>query len=93
MATNPLRREPDLETNTPPDELRREDQRETPPDSMPPRESGKEGDWPAGGGFTPAADGGNAEHSIHDEDEDGAEPSDYERELDRVATAARRRET
>ena len=57
------RRAPDLETNTAPDllhdDLRRRDQPETPPDSMPPDEERK-GEEPAGGGFTPKADGGNS---------------------------------
>jgi hypothetical protein len=55
--------EADLETNIAPDalrdDLRRRDQRQTPPDSMPPRDDGRPGEVPAGGGFTPAPDGGN----------------------------------
>jgi len=87
------RRESDLETNVAPDALpdglRREDQPATPPDSLPPRGRAREGEKQAGGGFTPAADGGNAQHPIHDEDQEDAGPSDYEREIDRLDAAAR----
>ena len=79
------RRAPDLETNTAPDllhdDLRRRDQRETPPDSMPPGDEERTGEEPAGGGFTPRADGGNEQHPIHDEDQEDASPSYYEREI------------
>ena len=87
------RRESDLETNVAPDalpdDLRREDQPATPPDSLPPRGRARAGEKQAGGGFTPAADGGNAQHPIHDEDQEDAGPSDYEREIDRLDSAAR----
>lgn len=68
--TKKQRREDNLETNVAdaPDALRREDLPETTPDSMPPRQTGKDGDKPAGGGFTPATDGGNPQHPVHDED-------------------------
>lgn len=91
--TKKQRREDNLETNVAdaPDALRREDLPETTPDSMPPRQTGKDGDKPAGGGFTPATDGGNPQHPVHDEDQGDAEPSDYERELDRLAAAAIKR--
>lgn len=84
---------PDLETNTSPDlltdDLRRRDQRRTPPDSLPPRDDAREGEEPAGGGFTPKADGGNADHPIHDDDpSENAGPGDYEREIDRLAPRA-----
>jgi hypothetical protein len=50
------RRAPDLETNTAPDllhdDLRRRDQRETPPESMP-SDNERKDEEPAGGGFTP----------------------------------------
>ena len=86
-------RSDDLETNVAPDLLRddarREDMPATPPDSMPPREQGRDGETPAGGGFTPAADGGNAQHPVHDEDQEDAGPGDYEREIDRLDAAAR----
>ena len=85
------RREPDLETNTPPDllndDLRRRDQRRTQPDSLPPRDEGRTGEEPAGGGFTPTPDGGNSQHPIHDDDEEDATPSTYEREIDLFDTA------
>ena len=88
------RRAPDLETNTAPDllhdDLRRRDQLETPPDSMPSDEERKS-EEPAGGGFTPKADGGNDQHPIHDEDQEDASASDYEREIDRLDAAIRDR--
>ena len=88
------RRAPDLETNTAPDllhdDLRRRDQRETPPDAMPPDEERKD-EEPAGGGFTPRADGGNSQHPIHDEDQEDASPSYYEREIDRLDAVIRDR--
>jgi hypothetical protein len=83
---------PDIETNTGPDvlrdDLRRRDQRDTPPDSMPPRAEEAPGEEPAGGGFTPAPDGGNPDHPIHDEDQEDATPSDYEREINRLDKAS-----
>ena len=82
-----------LETNIAPDglrdDLRRRDQKQSPPDSMPPREDDRTGEVPAGGGFTPTPDGGNAQHPLHDEDQDDATSSDYEREIDRLDAAAR----
>ncbi|MGB7716985.1 MAG: hypothetical protein WBL81_18755 [Pseudolabrys sp.] len=89
------RRAPDLETNTAPDllhdDLRRRDQRETPPDSMPPGDEERTGEEPAGGGFTPRADGGNEQHPIHDEDQEDASPSYYEREIARLHAGIRDR--
>jgi hypothetical protein len=90
-------RKSNLETNTAPDalprdlldDLRRRDQRQTPPDSLPPRDEAREGEEPAGGGFTPAEDGGVAQHPVHDSDEEDSGPSDYEREIDRLDAAAR----
>jgi hypothetical protein len=85
----------DLETNIAPDtlgdDLRRRDQQETPLDSLPPRDDGRPGDVPAGGGFTPTPDGGNDQHPIHDEDQEDATPDDYEREIDRLDAATRAR--
>ena len=82
---------PDLETNTArdavPNDLRRTDLPETPPDSAPP-EPIRDLE-PAGGGFTPKADGGVDQHPIHDADQEDATPSDYERELDRLDAAVR----
>jgi len=83
---------PDVETNTGPDvlrdDLRRRDQRESPPDSMPPRTDQSPGEKPAGGGFTPTPDGGNRQHPVHDEDQGDATSSDYEREINRLDTAS-----
>jgi len=87
--------EADLETNIAPDalrdDLRRHDQRPTPPDSLPPRDDERQGEVPAGGGFTPTPDGGNDQHPIHDEDQEDATSSDYEREIDRLDAATRPR--
>jgi hypothetical protein len=99
MLDGPRRRRqaPDLETNTGPDvlndELRRRDQPETPPDSMPRRDETRSGEEeePAGGGFTPKADGGNDQHPIHDEDQEDATSEDYERDIDRLDQATRPR--
>jgi hypothetical protein len=94
MLDKPRRRRqaPDVETNTGPDvlrdDLRRRDQRETPPDSMPPRADENAGEEPAGGGFTPAPDGGNRQHPVHDEDQEDATSSDYEREINRLNSAS-----
>lgn len=94
MPDNPRkqRRELDLETNTAPDllrdDLRRRDQRRTPPDSLPPRDESHTGEEPAGGGYTPTPDGGNSQHPIHDDDEEDATPNTYEREIARLDTAA-----
>jgi hypothetical protein len=89
------RRAPDLETNTAPDllhdDLRRRDKRETPPDSMPPGDEERTGEEPAGGGFTPRADGGNEQHPIHDEDQEDASPGYYEREIARLDAVIRDR--
>ena len=87
------RRKGNLETNTAPDalpdDLRRRDQPQAPPDSLPPRDQAREGEKPAGGGFTPAEDGGVASHPVHDSDQEDSGPSDYEREIDRLDAAAR----
>ncbi|HET8545743.1 MAG TPA: hypothetical protein VFL68_14685 [Pseudolabrys sp.] len=101
MGNTPRRRrqspdETDLETNIAPDalrdDLRRRDQRPTPPDSMPPRDDERPGEVLAsGGGFTPAPDGGNDQHPIHDEDQEDATPDDYEREINRLDAATRAR--
>ena len=75
---------PDVETNTRPDvlrdDLRRRDQREAPTDSMPPRTDQSPGEEPAGGG--------NRQHPVHDEDQEDATSSDYEREINRLDTAS-----
>ena len=84
---------PDLETNTGPgasDDLRRRDPGNSPPDSMPPRESGRDRE-PAGGGFSPSEDGGNPQHPVHDEDQEDRTAADYEREIDRLDDSIERR--
>jgi hypothetical protein len=84
---------PDLETNTVPDvpdDLRRTDMPETPPDSLPPRDEGGE-KLAVGGGFTPTEDGGVDQHPIHDDDVEDNTPSDYEREIDRLDAIAHER--
>jgi hypothetical protein len=97
MLDKPRRRRwaPDLETNSASDllqdDLRRRDQQRTPPDSMPPRDMNGTGEEPAGGGFSPTADGGNEQHPIHDEDQEDATSGDYEREIDRLDQAFRAR--
>lgn len=42
---------------------------------------------PVDGGVTPAEDGGNPQHPIHDEDQEDRTPGDYEREIDRLDAA------
>ena len=95
MIDQPRRRRqaPDLETNSAPDQLRddlrRRDQQQTPPDSVPPGEVERAEEELVGGGFMPKADGGNEQHPIHDEDQEDATPDDYEREIDRLDEAMR----
>jgi hypothetical protein len=95
MAKEPRRRRkaPDLETNTPPDvlpdDLRRRDPPQTPPESLAPNDEVAEEEDPVGGGFTPRSDGGNEQHPVHDEDQEDAGPEDYEREIDRLDQAIR----
>jgi len=89
------RRSSNLDTNTAPaalpDDLRQTDMPQTPPDSLPPRESERTDVERAGGGFTPLEDGGVSQHPIHDDDpSEDATPSDYEREIERLDAAARR---
>lgn len=96
VAKSRRSRKSDLETTIAPDELpddlRRNDPPAMPPDSMPPRETGGNASRPAGGGFSPAEDGGVDQHPIHDEDQEDMTSSDYEREIDRLDAAARRKE-
>lgn len=56
------------------------DMPQTRPDTL--GERGEE--VPAGGGFTPTADGGNPQHPVHDEDEEDMMPEDYERAIDGI---------
>jgi hypothetical protein len=72
-----------------PDELRRTDQGPTRPDELPEPEGGRITEDVVGGGTTPRPDGGIDQHPIHDEDQEDATPSDYEREIDRLDAAAR----
>jgi hypothetical protein len=72
-----------------PADMRRTDVGETRPDDLPDVESGRLAEDVVDGGFTPKHDGGVAQHPIHDEDQEDAEPSDYERELDRLDAAIR----
>jgi hypothetical protein len=60
-----------------PDDLRRRDQPETTPDSLPRR-----GDP---GTLDTRPDGGVAQHPIHDEDQEDMEPDDFEDEIDDAA--------
>ena len=72
-------------TDVAPDDVRRTDRsRRVPPDSLPPA------------GDDTRADGGVAQHPVHDADQEDREPDDYERALDtempsRVDTVLRRR--
>lgn len=68
-----------------PDDLRRNDQLETLPDSLP---EADEEDVPVA---SHAPDGGVDEHPIHDEPEEDFTPGDYERQIDDVAKARRGR--
>ena len=72
-----------------PAEDRRADPRPTRPEDLPEVEGGRLVDEPVGGGTTPAIDGGNDQHPIHDEDQEDRMPSDYEREIDRLDAATR----
>ncbi|MGC1467280.1 MAG: hypothetical protein WA792_16285 [Pseudolabrys sp.] len=69
-----------------PGDLQREDQRDTPPDSLPEAEE----DVPIAA-HTSAPDGGVDEHPIHDEPEEDFTPGDYERQIDDVAKSRRGR--
>jgi hypothetical protein len=59
-----------------PDDLRRIDQAEQTPDSLPEHEPPSTDTRP---------DGGVAQHPTHDEDQEDREPDDYESEVDDVA--------
>jgi hypothetical protein len=76
-------------TDAMPADLRRDDLPETRPDDLPEIETGPMTDDVVEGGFTPKPDGGVDQHPIHDEDQEDAEPSDYEREIDRLDAAVR----
>jgi hypothetical protein len=72
-----------------PADLRRTDPAATRPDDLPEIETGPMTDDIVEGGFTPLIDGGVDQHPIHDEDQEDAEPSDYEREIDRLDASVR----
>lgn len=72
-----------------PAEVRRSDPEPTRPDDLPLVESGRMAEDVVDGGVTPRPDGGIDQHPIHDEDQEDATPSDYEREMDRLDAAAR----
>lgn len=67
--------------------LRRNNQREIPPDSLP---DADEEEMPIAG-RSPSPDGGVEEHPIHDEPEEDFTPGDYERQIDDLARTRRRR--
>jgi len=68
---------------------RRVDPAPTRPDDLPDVESGRIAEDVVAGGTTPRPDGGVDQHPIHDEDQEDATPSDYEREIDRLEAAVR----
>ncbi len=68
---------------------RRTDQAVTRSDALPEIEIDQTPVDTVGGGTTPKIDGGNAQHPIHDEDEEDRMPSDYEREIDRIDATTR----
>ena len=72
-----------------PADLRRADPEATRPDDLPTIQSGRMAEDAVGGGFTPKTDGGVDQHPIHDEDQEDATPSDYEREIDRLDAVLR----
>jgi hypothetical protein len=64
-----------------PDDLRRQDPRPDRPDSLP------EGSGDiAHAGISPAPDGGNPQHPIHDEDIEDLGPEDFEEMIDKDET-------
>lgn len=72
-----------------PGDMRRTDLGATRPDDLPDVDSSEVPDVAAGGGYSPQPDGGVDQHPIHDEDQEDAGPSDYEREIDRLDAAVR----
>jgi hypothetical protein len=78
-------RNPDLESNTAPDLIDKKPGRELPearqPDSID-EPARPRGEAPAPDGVTRAADGGNPQHPVHDEDGEDMGPEDFEREID-----------
>lgn len=84
--SKPPRRDRPTNSDELPSDLRRNDQPETPPDSLPETDE----DIPISG-QSPSPDGGVEEHPIHDEPEEDFTPGDYERQIDDVARARRGR--
>ena len=64
-----------------PDDLRRQDPRPDRPDSLP-----EAADDIAHAGISPAPDGGNPQHPIHDEDIEDLGPEDFEEMIDKDET-------
>ena len=60
-------------------------------DSMPPGDEERTGEEPAGGGFTPRADGGNGSTRSTMRTQEDASPSYYEREIARLHAVIRDR--
>jgi hypothetical protein len=96
----PPKAPPKRKTSTPPDslppksdalpaDLRREDQRQVPPDNLP--DAGEDTDRDeARGGHPLAPDGGDPNHPIHDDDpSEDFTPRDYEEQIDKVADSLR----
>jgi hypothetical protein len=91
MATRrrPQRKDRSSPADAMPADMRRTVLGETRPDDLPDVESGRLAEDVVDGGLTPKPDAGVGQHPIHDEDQKDAEPSDYERELDRLDAASR----
>ena len=74
-----------------PGDLRRQDQRQTPPDSLPAADEDVSEDS-AIGAHTLAPDGGVADHPIHDDDPtEDFTPGDYEEQIEEIAQSRRDR--
>jgi hypothetical protein len=72
-----------------PGDLRREDQRRTPPDDLPTADENADRDEPRGA-HPLAPDGGDANHPIDDDDpSEDFTPRDYEEQIDKVADSLR----
>lgn len=63
-----------------PDDMRRTDEADTAPDSLPRPEENIDAD-----GSPTTMDGGNPAHPVHDEDVEDAGPEDFEEEIDEAA--------
>jgi hypothetical protein len=72
-----------------PADMRWTDPEATRPDDLPTIEDGRMAEDVVGGGVTPKPDGGIDQHPIHDEDQEDATASDYEREIDRLDASVR----